>query len=121
MPFGKHEGVPLHDLPWTYLQWLSEQEWIHTKRPTLAAAIRAELALRDGLAVPVVPARVVELIEGGFRATAMKHHPDHGGSNEAMREVIERYRKMERAGARLIFGPDAAQWRPDGSLTVKLA
>jgi uncharacterized protein (DUF3820 family) len=88
MPFGKHEGVPLHDLPWTYLQWLSEQEWIHTKRPTLAAAIRAELAMRDGLGGPGVPARVVELIEGGFRATAMKHHPDHGGSNEAMREVI---------------------------------
>jgi N-acyl homoserine lactone hydrolase len=47
--------------------------------------------------------------------------PPFAFSYEAMREVIERYRKMERAGARLIFGPDAAQWRPDGSLTVKLA
>jgi glyoxylase-like metal-dependent hydrolase (beta-lactamase superfamily II) len=29
-------------------------------------------------------------------------------SYDAMREVIERYRKMERAGVRLIFGHDAA-------------
>jgi hypothetical protein len=38
-----------------------------------------------------------------------------------MREVIERYRKMERAGVRLIFGHDAAQWKADGSLAIRLA
>ena len=88
MPFGKYEGTPIHDLPWSYLQWLTEQDWIHVNRPTLAAAVRAELALRDGIGVAGVPAKVVELVEAGFRACATKHHPDHGGSNDAMREVI---------------------------------
>ncbi len=40
---------------------------------------------------------------------------------DAMREVIERYRQMERSGTRLIFGHDAAQWKADGSLTIPLA
>jgi glyoxylase-like metal-dependent hydrolase (beta-lactamase superfamily II) len=47
--------------------------------------------------------------------------PPFAFSYDAMREVIEQYRKMERAGAPLIFGHDAAQWRPDGSLAVQLA
>jgi glyoxylase-like metal-dependent hydrolase (beta-lactamase superfamily II) len=41
--------------------------------------------------------------------------PPFAFSYDAMREVIERYRKMERAGARLIFGHDAAQWNSDGT------
>jgi|HubBroStandDraft_5_1064220.scaffolds.fasta_scaffold119057_2 N-acyl homoserine lactone hydrolase len=36
--------------------------------------------------------------------------PPFAHSYDAMREVIMRYRAMERAGARLIFGHDAAQW-----------
>jgi N-acyl homoserine lactone hydrolase len=39
---------------------------------------------------------------------------------DAMRVVIERYRAMERAGARLIFGHDPGQWRPDGTPAVPL-
>jgi N-acyl homoserine lactone hydrolase len=39
---------------------------------------------------------------------------------DAMRHVIERFRAMERAGARLIFGHDPSQWHDDGSLTVPL-
>jgi N-acyl homoserine lactone hydrolase len=47
--------------------------------------------------------------------------PPFAFSYDAMREVIERYRRMERAGIRLIFGHDAAQWRADGSLAIPLA
>jgi glyoxylase-like metal-dependent hydrolase (beta-lactamase superfamily II) len=47
--------------------------------------------------------------------------PPFAFSYDAMREVIERYRKMERAGARLIFGHDPAQWSADGSLTAPIA
>ncbi len=36
--------------------------------------------------------------------------PPFAHNYDAMREVILRYRSMERAGARLIFGHDAAQW-----------
>ncbi len=46
--------------------------------------------------------------------------PPFAHSYDAMRQVMERYRAMERAGARLIFGHDAGQWREDGTLAVPL-
>ncbi len=46
--------------------------------------------------------------------------PPFAHSYDAMREVMERYRAMEQAGARLIFGHDAAQWSGDGSLAIEL-
>jgi glyoxylase-like metal-dependent hydrolase (beta-lactamase superfamily II) len=39
---------------------------------------------------------------------------------EAMRQVIERFRAMERAGSRLIFGHDPGQWRSDGTPAVPI-
>jgi N-acyl homoserine lactone hydrolase len=46
--------------------------------------------------------------------------PSFAFSFEAMRETIERFRRMERAGAKLIFGHDPGQWSKDGSLTAEL-
>ena len=44
--------------------------------------------------------------------------PPFAHSYDAMREVINRFRAMERAGARLIFGHDPAQWNEkEGALT----
>ena len=47
--------------------------------------------------------------------------PPFAFSYEAMREVIERYRKMEGAGSKLIFGHDAAQWNSDGTPVMDFA
>jgi N-acyl homoserine lactone hydrolase len=47
--------------------------------------------------------------------------PPFAFSYGAMREVIERYRTMERAGSRLIFGHDAGQWNSDGTPAMELA
>ena len=47
--------------------------------------------------------------------------PPFAHSYDAMREVINRCRAMERAGTRLIFGHDAAQWNEKaGALTQPL-
>ena len=46
--------------------------------------------------------------------------PPFADSYDAMREVIERFRKMQSAGTTLIFGHDPGQWR-DGALAVPLA
>jgi glyoxylase-like metal-dependent hydrolase (beta-lactamase superfamily II) len=46
--------------------------------------------------------------------------PPFAHSYDAMRSVMARYRAMERAGARLIFGHDAGQWRDNGSLAISL-
>ena len=39
---------------------------------------------------------------------------------DAMRTVIERFRNMEKGGARLVFGHDPGQWNDDGALAVPL-
>ena len=46
--------------------------------------------------------------------------PPFADDYDAMRTVMERYRAMERAGARLIFGHDPGQWRDDGTLADSL-
>lgn len=28
MPFGKHKGKPMRQVPMNYLSWLSEQDWL---------------------------------------------------------------------------------------------
>jgi N-acyl homoserine lactone hydrolase len=46
--------------------------------------------------------------------------PPFADSYDAMRSVVERFRAMERGGAKLIFGHDPAQWTADASLAVPL-
>jgi len=46
--------------------------------------------------------------------------PPFADDFEAMRQVIERFRAMERGGTRLVFGHDPGQWRADGMLAVSL-
>jgi len=46
--------------------------------------------------------------------------PPFADDFDAMRAVIERFRAMERAGARLVFGHDAAQWHADGTFAVAM-
>jgi hypothetical protein len=98
MPFGKYRGVPVAVVPTGYLVWLWEETDV---RPPLADAIREELAQRLDLypepRTVVVPARppdalrpaVRAVVRAGFRQLALDQHPDRGGSNTGMREVLE--------------------------------
>ena len=51
MPFGKHRGVPLSELPSGYLDWLNAKlnEW----REPFRSALAAELARRKGPNAPI--------------------------------------------------------------------
>jgi hypothetical protein len=94
MPFGKYRGLPLSEIPDCYLRWLSTIDlsgW-------LAEAVQAELDVRMGLpprraggedAGADVRSMAAEIVERGYRAAARVHHPDLGGSNDAMRLVTE--------------------------------
>lgn len=91
MPFGRHKGLPLEELPDAYLHWLTT---IRLRSP-LQEAVEAERRRRQGAggysartAALTPPARVVELVELGWRAAAKHYHPDVGGTNEAMREIL---------------------------------
>jgi hypothetical protein len=91
MPFGRHQGLPLAELPDAYLHWLTT---IRLRSP-LQEAVEAERRRRQGAASdaapaasPIPPPRAVDLVELGWRAAAKQHHPDVGGTNEAMREIL---------------------------------
>ena len=47
--------------------------------------------------------------------------PPFAHSYDGMREVLDRFRAMERAGTRLIFGHDEAQWTAEGTLAEELS
>ena len=43
MPFGKHKGTPLIDLPDAYVDWLLQQDWVNDN-------LRSSIAFRNHLA-----------------------------------------------------------------------
>ena len=42
MPFGKHKGTLLADVPNSYLDWLLEQEFVEVKHPKLYRLAKLE-------------------------------------------------------------------------------
>jgi hypothetical protein len=100
MRFGKFAGVPVTDLPTHYLNWLQA---LPNLREPLRSCVRFEWQRRlyqepqepvrvDRDAIRVAPEHrelFGELVTAGYRATAQRLHPDHGGSTEGMRELNE--------------------------------
>ena len=86
MPFGKYRGVLVADLPDDYLTWL---HGIELHEP-LRTAVKTEFELRftkpnTNTSVPSdVKVMASELIAAGYRKMSLAHHPDHGGSHQAM-------------------------------------
>lgn len=98
MPFGKHKGEPLGEVPTDYLVW------VHAKRirnpPWLLGAVEAELQRRrnrDRYSSSPPPqqsqttsgtsVQVADAVRRWFAKLALQYHPDRGGSVEAMRIV----------------------------------
>jgi hypothetical protein len=112
MPFGKHRGKLLGDVPYSYLLWLLRETDLD---PPLRAAVEAELALREGPrgADPggdgctcachaggnhrPAPADLVRpVLRTWFAQLAMKYHRDRGGSDEQMRVVNDARDRLEK-------------------------
>ena len=104
MPWGKFRDTPLAEVPLSYLAWCLEQGY---PRPALRAAIAAELAMRLKLPRPdpppspgpvPVPLRPAarDIVRAGFRSAAAKAHPDHGGTDGAMVELLAAREALER-------------------------
>jgi len=47
IPFGKHKGSGIEDVPTSYLEWLTEQDWFTEKFSEGAKAIGKELEFRQ--------------------------------------------------------------------------
>lgn len=113
MPFGKHAGVDVCDLPDAYLWWLFLQPKFYGADPleleALRVAVEAEHAHRFGwrrdddderarrarasvyAPRPRVPAELrpvaERIVAAGYRALALEAHPDRGGDTSTMQAV----------------------------------
>lgn len=81
--FGKYNGLQISDpaVETEYLLWLKERY----KRDLVD--IEGELDRRE-LASYGNLSWAEKILEAGFRSLALKHHPDHGGTNDDMREIL---------------------------------
>lgn len=101
MPFGKYRGYQLEHLPDGYLAWLCDLDDL---RPRLKQAIEEEWERRhpsrqqapppggssSGFALDLQPedrALLTDLLRAGYKALALKHHPDVGGQPDVMRRL----------------------------------
>jgi hypothetical protein len=92
MPFGKHQGKPLHDIPMAYLGWLLDQCDL---RPSLREAVQAEYTRRlQGSNDTSGQLDIRALAQSWYRQMAMRWHPDRGGSNTAMQAVNDGYQRL---------------------------
>ncbi len=87
MPFGKHRGKLLSDIPTGYLVWLHNWAEIDDR---LADAVDQELGRRNEVDQSTPPLGLPDLrplADDWYRQLAREFHPDLGGSNECMRAV----------------------------------
>jgi Putative quorum-sensing-regulated virulence factor len=105
MPFGRYRGVPLEEVPRAYLRWLLDE--VDLREPLLTRVEREYRRRRQRHrrgAAPTLPlalppalrATAAEIVTTGFRALALKRHPDHGGSHEGMLALQRAREAMER-------------------------
>jgi hypothetical protein len=90
LTFGKHRGHDVRDVPREYLEWL-----LASAHQTVTE-VEAELERRDLLEMADA-SWAEKIIRAGFRALAMQHHPDQGGSAEDMRELLAANEQLKNA------------------------
>jgi hypothetical protein len=97
MPWGKHRGWLIGEVPTGYLVWAIEESTIAEPYRT---AIREELADRLDLRLPAPPADPTPMLPPaeleatframlklGYKTLSLKYHPDRGGDTQAMQRV----------------------------------
>jgi uncharacterized protein (DUF3820 family) len=96
MPFGQHKGKSLRDVPSDYLIWLANE---CNLKPRLRNAVEAELENRageSGLCECMAPRGLEHLIRTWYRESALRYHPDKGGSVTAMQIVNDCHDRLKR-------------------------
>lgn len=83
MPFGKHQGERVDELPESYLAWVLDN--VDTLQPTLRDEI--ERVLEIGWHASAVQVPTGDVIGRWYRELAREYHPDHGGSHAEMKVV----------------------------------
>lgn len=82
MPFGKHRGRPLSEIPADYLRWVLDN------CDNITPRLRAEITrLLNPAAEPPAGSLTTSVCNQWYRTMAVRFHPDKGGSHEAMKAV----------------------------------
>jgi hypothetical protein len=93
MPFGKHCGEDIADIPTGYLRWLRDNTDLYGE---LADEVEAELDRRlfnqrqessQQSDSTFFKPFLREVVEHGYKAAARVHHPDAGGSVATMQRL----------------------------------
>jgi hypothetical protein len=90
MPFGRHRGKPLSQVPLSYLAWaLRDCEGISWQLRSEIRSIveKARRDARDEEPTAGPPAAWDAMITKWFREMCLKFHPDRGGNHEAMKAI----------------------------------
>ena len=90
MPFGKHKGEYLDDIPGDYLEWVLENCELN---PYLRTAIENSL----DPPVKLTGSEITQAkLEQWYRTMALRFHPDKGGTDEQMKVVNACREELER-------------------------
>lgn len=103
MPFGKHRGEEIDDIPEDYLFWCLRN--LENLTPWLRENMEVSLEHRRSRKMPEPPQQtcrtdrgaVLSLVNMVHKEMTFRFHPDRGGSNEAMKAVqayVERLRSL---------------------------
>lgn len=110
MPWGKHRGKPLSEVPASYLWWVTEETDVSVNEPLLYFALVRELVRRllarwpgfapdfyppSAAAAPASDSLSAAALRNCYRELSKRHHPDCGGSTAVMQVINEFYELLQ--------------------------
>jgi len=117
MPFGKYKGMHFDAIPTSYFDWLLNQDWLsdqlrnqiktwnHSNSSDESGHSNHNYRNHSQTENPVTPKLTAEemtdlqkIIKLGFKALALKYHPDTGGTNEEMKRLNSLIKKLHIIG-----------------------
>jgi len=95
MPFGKHKGKSLTDIPIDYLVWLVNECDL---KESLRVAVEKELRRREFAHSPEPTGKTTSLstdvVHSWYRKLSMEFHPDRRGGNHEGMKAINRAKEL---------------------------
>ena len=91
MPFGKHKGTPIDQMPLQYIEWLLTKDNVDG---WLLRELEESRDLQLNLRWSESENDSVQRIRKVYLVCAQKWHPDKGGSTDAMQAINEFNEKL---------------------------